>query len=74
VNTLKTIALNLLLESAASSEVAIKLIDSAISFEDGTTLLLSWDKVSSLSATLERTPTLRSASKLVAASSKVLSL
>jgi hypothetical protein len=74
VNTLKTIALNLLLESAASSEVSIKLIDSAISFEDGTTLLLSWDKVSSLSATLERSPTLRSASKLVAASSKVLSL
>jgi hypothetical protein len=74
VNTLKTIALNLLLESATSSEVSIKLIDSAISFEDGTTLLLSWDKVSSLSATLERSPTLRSASKLVAASSKVLSL
>jgi hypothetical protein len=74
VNTLKTIALSLLLESAASSEVSIKLIDSAISFEDGTTLLLSWDKVSSLSATLERSPTLRSASKLVAASSKVLSL
>ena len=74
MNTLKTIALSLLLESAASSEVSIKLIDSAISFEDGTTLLLSWDKVSSLSATLERSPTLRSASKLVAASSKVLSL
>lgn len=63
----------LLLESTASSEVALILNATTVSLENSIALLLSGDKVATLSAALEST-TLRSSTKLVATASKALSL